>query len=255
MKFNINTNVFKEALESIQVKGKYVSKGGLSAGKLEEVFYMKANDENVEFWTGNNTFIVNINVDAEVEEKGGYIGKMNDILPYLKKFGETVTVHSGEFLTLSSGGKKASVPRVIEWANIVSITRMGEKLTAIPFELDPKNLPNIGKATMEAAFAITNETLTDVISSCEIVGSGVYKIEVTDESVKFSSRDTQTNSFEQTIETLLKVGEPATVEFSGPLHKFFKKDQTLIVYSLDDAPVIIIADDRRLVKAPYIAGV
>ena len=73
MKFNINTNTFKEALESIQVKGKYVKKGGLSSGSLDDIFYMKGEDNELQLWTGNNTFVVNIVLEVEMLEEGDFI--------------------------------------------------------------------------------------------------------------------------------------------------------------------------------------
>ena len=255
MKFNINTNTFKEALESIQVKGKYVKKGGLSSGSLDDIFYMKGEGNELQLWSGNNTFVVNIVLDVEFEEEGGFICRSSSILPYLKKFGEDVTVETGDFMTLSSGTRKASIPRVVEWSNIQVITRLGPRLSGMPVVLDPENIPTMGKAKFEGAFIISNETFSDVISGCELVKSGVYKIDASKESLTFSSDDGINNNYTEEVTPMLRVGDEATVEFSGPLHKFFKKDQILTFYVLDDAPIVIIADDRRLVKAPYVGGV
>ena len=256
MKLNINTNTLKEGLESIQVKGKYVNKGGLSSGSLDDVFYLSAKANTVSLWGGNNTFLVNIELEAEIETEGGYIGRAAQIIPYLKNFGEEVTLELGDFLSLSSGSKKASVPRVVEWANIQAIDRLGPILSKLPVVMPTDKLPHLSpKTQFEGGFILNSDVFTSAISSCELVKSGVYKIDLTKESLKISSTDGPTNSYVEEIEPVFRIGDPATVEFSSPLHKFFKKDQLLTFYVLDDAPIVIISDDRRLVKAPYIAGV
>lgn len=254
MKVNVNSNTLKNALEKIQVKGKYVNKGGLSAGKLDEVFYMTAKDDTLSLWTGNNTFIVNLQIEAEVLEQGAYIGKSSPIIAYLKKFDGDVMLEKGDFLTLSAGSKRASLPRVVEWPPLNAITRMGPMMMDVPLEIKPDALPSVGRAAFEGCFVLNSQVFSDVISGCELVGSGVYKINF-DEELTFSSSDGVTNNYSEVVEPLFRTGDPATVEYSGPLHSFFEKDQMLTFYVLDDAPLLIVADDRRLVKAPYVAGV
>ena len=143
MKFNINTNTLREALESAQVKGKYVKRSGLSSGSLEECVYLKAQDNVLEIWSGNSTFIVNVKLELEIEENGDYIGKSADMIAYLKKFGETVTLHKTEHLTMSSGTKKASLPRIIEWPAMDAITRMGPKSQISILRLWSQSLTNL----------------------------------------------------------------------------------------------------------------
>jgi hypothetical protein len=50
------------------------------------------------------------------------------------------------------------------------------------------------------------------------------------------------------------LGEPATIEFSGPLYSFFKEGQLLNFYVKDDFPLLVVSDDRILIKAPYVNG-
>ena len=254
MKFNINTNTLREALESAQVKGKYVKRSGLSSGSLEECVYLKAQDNVLEIWSGNSTFIVNLTLELEIEENGYYIGKSADIIAYLKKFGENVTLHKTEHLTMTSGTKKASLPRIIEWPSMDAITRMGPKMMDVP-TAPSEELPKVSNINFEAMVTISNESLSEAISMCELVGSGVYRFDVNDDGLKISSSDGVTNNFSDVVTPFLKIGDDATVEFSSPIHKFFKKDQMLNIYLLDDAPVFIVANDRRMIKAPYIAGV
>ena len=166
MKLNINTNTLKEGLESIQVKGKYVNKGGLSSGSLDDVFYLSAKANTVSLWGGNNTFVVNIELEAEVETDGGYIGKASQIIPYLKNFGEEVTLEVGDFLSLSSGSKKASVPRVVEWTNMQAINRLGPILSKLPVVMPTDELPHLSpKTQFEGGFILNSEVFANAISS------------------------------------------------------------------------------------------
>lgn len=255
MKVNVNSNALKNALEKIQVKGKYVKKGGLSSGKLEDVFYMKAEDDTLILFSGNPTMVVNISIEAEVLEEGDYIGKSAPIIDYLKKFGETVSLENGDFLSISSGSKKASLPRVVEWASLNSILRASKAMTEAYIEYEADKLPTVGLAKYEGCFMVQASVFSDVISSCELVGSGVYKLDFKEESLEFSSTFNTTNNYKETVQTVFRCGDPATVEFSGPIHNFFEKDQMLTFYVLDEAPLFVVADDRRIIKAPYVAGV
>ena len=47
MKLNVNANELKDALENLQVKGKYNSRGGLKSGSLEDIFFMSAKDGKI----------------------------------------------------------------------------------------------------------------------------------------------------------------------------------------------------------------
>ena len=251
MKLNVNANELKDALENLQVKGKYNSRGGLKSGSLEDIFFMSAKDGKINLWSGNNTFIVNISLDAEVESSGGYIGKSEGFISFLKRFDGDVRLEYGDYMVIKSEGRQASLPRIIEWPQMDAITRMGERLSEIPYALDPEKLPSFGRANFEGAFVLTSNQFSDVITSCELVKEGIYKIEFKENSLVFSSQMSTESKISQTVEPAFRTGDPATLEYSGPLHKFFKKDQLLTFYVLDDAPLVIIADDRRLVKAPH----
>ena len=69
-----------------------------------------------------------------------------------------------------------------------------------------------------------------------------------------STRQNVTNKYEETITPAFPTGEPATVEFSSPIYAFFEKDQMLNFYMRDDFPLLVVANDRMLLKAPHISG-
>jgi hypothetical protein len=47
------------------------------------------------------------------------------------------------------------------------------------------------------------------------------------------------------------IGEAATVEWSGPLHKFF--DGKINVYLKDEFPILLVGEDRKLIRAPHMS--
>ena len=46
------------------------------------------------------------------------------------------------------------------------------------------------------------------------------------------------------------IGEASTVVFSGPLHKFFNKNDTINIFIGDDQPVIMVTENSALIRAP-----
>jgi len=96
--------------------------------------------------------------------------------------------------------------------------------------------------------------LRDAIKNCELVKTGVYKFNYHEEILSVSSRDGASNKYEETIEPFFNIGESATVEFSGPLYALFEKQQMVNIYLKDDFPILMVAEDRMLVKAPQING-
>ena len=46
------------------------------------------------------------------------------------------------------------------------------------------------------------------------------------------------------------VGESSTVIFSGPLHKFFNKDEIINIFIGDNQPIIMVTENSALIRAP-----
>ena len=254
MKFTVEAEKFKEALESLQVKGKALTNSGFTSSNIGSYVYMSLTDNSLNIWNGNPTFVVNINVEVVGETNGTVITDSNTILPYLKAFGENVTFSVGDFITVSSGNKSASIPIVILHPNMDAINRLSQMVTHVSYQPVPLMLFNFGKAKFEGAFTLTHKQFTSCIKTCELVKSGVYKLDYNNSMPKFSTRQNVQNKYDETLTPVFTLGEPATIEFSGPLYSFFKKDQILNFYVKDEFPLLIVADDRLLVKAPYVNG-
>ena len=58
------------------------------------------------------------------------------------------------------------------------------------------------------------------------------------------------SSYREEIEYLSSIGESSTVLFSGPLHRFFGKKETINVFIGDDQPIIMISNKSALIRAP-----
>jgi len=254
MKFVVNNKQMEKALSDIQGKGKYLGNGGLSSSKMGTYFYMTLTDNVLEIWNGDMTFGLNITVEVTGIRNGAFIGDAALIIPYLKKFGEDVLFDVGDFLKLTSGNRKASLPMVVNHPNMESISRIREMVKHISYEEELDKLWSFGAHNFEGAFKLSSETFKEALGLCELVKSGVYKLNYLGGNVTFSSRTTASNQYEQTIQLALAMGEDATLEYSGPLHNFFDKEQILNFYVKDEFPLLIVANDRKILKAPYSGG-
>lgn len=255
MKFTIDSDTLKKALESVQVKGKGTTSGGFGNTNFGSYAYIVADTASVEIWNGNPTFCVKIVIDAVVEEQGRVCVDSSTIIPYLKNFsGEDIIFSVGDFVLINCGTKKASIPLVVNHPNADAISRLQNMLNPISYEIQPQTLFNFGKSKFEGAFTLTQRQLQDSIKACELVKSGVYKFDFNKGVLNVSTRLNVTNKYEETITPAFPTGEPATVEFSSPIYAFFEKDQMLNFYMRDDFPLLVVANDRMLLKAPHISG-
>ena len=254
MKFVVNNKQMEKALTDIQGKGKYLGNSGLGSSKMGSYFYMSLNDNTLDIWNGDMTFGMNVTLAVEGLTNGAFIGDAALIIPYLKKFGESVLFESDDYLKLLSGTKKASLPMIVNHPHMDAITRIREMVKHISYEEQLDKLWSFGSATFEGAFQLNSDIYSEAISLCELVKSGVYKLNYFGGNVTFSSRASASNQYEQTIQLASAMGEDATLEYSGPLHNFFEKGQILNFYVKDEFPLIIVANNRMILKAPYSGG-
>lgn len=255
MKFTINGNTLKEALESVQVKGKGQTKSGFGSTSFGSYAYIVADSASIEIWNGDATFCVKLVLDATVAEQGRVCVDGSIVIPYLKNFGnQEITFSVSDFVVLTCGTKKASIPLVVNHPNADALGRIQNMLNPVRYEVQPETLFNFGKSKFEAAFTLTQEKLQNVIKGCELVKSGVYKFDYADGVLAVSSRLNVTNKFEETITPVFHTGEPATVEFSSAVYSFFEKESMVNIYMKDEFPILFVGIDRILLKAPHIGG-
>ena len=257
MKFTIETNELKNGLESVQVKGKGTTNNGFGNTNLGTYALLEVKDNNLSIWNGNQTFFVSLTIPLEGEsEEGICCLDSANILPYLKSFSNEITFSVGDFITITSGdSKKASIPLVVNHPQIEPLTRIKGMLSHVRYEVNPNRLWTFGKGQFETAFTITQAQFKSAIKTCELVKSGIYKLDK-NETITLSTRQSITNKYEETLTPLFitNPNEGATIEFSSPIYAFFEKDQMLNIYMKDEFPLLIVANDRILLKAPHIGA-
>ena len=242
----------ENALADIQVKGKYQKDTGLTNGSLDSIVQLNLDGNTLSLYNADvGTFVVKLTLEVEGESNGEYVGDVTKIISYLKKFGDTTTFEVEDYLTITSGTKKAKMPTIVEHTNSNAISRIKAMTSHIHYT-ESEDMFNFSSGKFECKFVMDSSDFDSTMSMAELVGRGIYRIETKDGEVKFSSTQHATNHYEEVVDTSQYVGEEAIVEFSSPLHKFFPKNQTLNFYVRDDFPILIISEDRMVVKAPTI---
>jgi len=260
MEFTIRAKQFKEALEQLQVKGRNLTNRGFSSGNFGSSFLAEITGEReLVLYNGDATFLVQIKLPITEGTVGRFVGDSNYLLPYLKSFDESVSVHVDEYITLrgSSGdanSRTASVPQLIEHPSQQGLIRLSGMVSHIRYEPAPQTLFHFSNKQYEGAFTLTSNQFQNCIKNCELVKSGIYNLNFVNLVPTFSTRMNRTNNYRETITPVFAIGEPATLDFSSPLYSFFGKEQLLNFYVRDEFPLLIVADDRLLLKAPHVGG-
>jgi len=262
MKFTVDSKTLKEAVESIQVKGKSTTNSGFGNTSLGDYARFSLTDNQLEIWNGDTTFCVKISLAVRGETNGECVIDVTMIIPYLTSFADDVVVECADSMTITSNRKKASVPLIVNHPNQDALDTLKGMLTHINYQANPNVLFNFGKSKFEVGFTLTQEQLNETLKTCELVKTGVYKFDFhkTNEEpyancLEVSSRQNASNKYEEIISPLFRLGDSgATLEFSSPIHKFFKKDQLVNIYMKDEFPLLLVAIDRILLKAPFVSG-
>ena len=116
-------------------------------------------------------------------------------------------------------------------------------------------MPQFNGKDFEGSFDMTTADFKEVINQCELIGTGVYKLDFkvdgqTSNEVTLSSRVVGVKEYTTTVSVENGKGDSATVAFTGPLHRFFK-GETITFYVKDEFPLLLVGEDRLLVKVPH----
>jgi len=254
MKFTINALKLQKALENLQVKGKHLTSGGFSNSNLGTDVYATLEDNTLTLLNGSSLFLVRIQIQVNGDTNGQVSFDSTAIIPYLKSFKEDIIFAVGDYVSITCGTKKASIPKLVRHEQEESIINLRNMTDHIRYEAEVNNLFTFGKTTFEGAFTISQETYANCIKLCELVGSGVYTLNFNEGQVTLSTTQNAQKNYTETIRPERQIGEPATLDFSGALHSFFDKDQFLNFYVKDECPLLIVSNDRLIMKAPYVGG-
>jgi hypothetical protein len=255
MKFTVDAKELVKALTDIQLKGKYFNGASLTSSSLIDNFYARLQDNTLSLWNCDNinSLMVRVNITVEGEENGTVVGEIGNLLKYLKKFSGDITVSCGDVITITNNNSKLSQPTLANHPNIDTLNRMNQHVLDITFEDNLENLPMFNKTKFEGAFQLDSNTFSETMKLCELIGSGVYHLNYEHDKNKLSmsSATTHINKFETSIELENNIGESATLDFSSPLHVLFDNEM-LNFYVRDDFPLLIVSENKLLIKAPHL---
>jgi len=255
MQFTVDSDTLKDAFTSIQVKGKHLTNTGFTNSSIGQYAYCSLEDNTLTMYNGDSTFIVCLTLEVTGQKNGAVVIDSKEILPYLRSFsGHNASVTVGDYITLTSGTRTASIPLVVTHPNQAAVQRMMNMLNHVSYQPEPELLFNFGKGKFEGCFTLPQKTFATCLKNCELVKNGIYKLDFKEEVVNLSTRMNVQNKYQEHLEPMFTLGEGATIEFSGPLYSFFNEGQLMNFYMKDEFPLLIVSDDRMLIKAPYVNG-
>tara|TARA_R110000744_G_scaffold113275_8_gene212292 strand:+ start:2354 stop:3097 length:744 start_codon:yes stop_codon:yes gene_type:complete len=247
MKFQVDSKLIEKALDDIQGKGKY----GVSNSVLDNCVYISLEGNTLELWNADSTLSLTIDLEVEGEEDGNFVFDARTLLPFVKKFTGTTGFIAEDRLTVSCNNQEVILPRIVAHSNMNAITRIKGMLEHITYEEEPETLFMFGPSKYEAAFTLHADDFKKTMGLCELIKSGVYRLDYAEEGAVISSQTSANNRYQENIPISNAVGDAATVEWSGPLHKFF--NGKINVYLKDDFPILLVGEDRKLIRAPHVS--
>jgi len=255
MKFTVDAKEFRTGLEDIMGSGKYAQTGGIKAGILSEYVFLdltENNDSNLALWNGDGSYINKIVLDVTILEDTTNNATVNikTLLPFLKKMSGEIEIVIRDRLIISSANTKITLPIVNQHPHHEVIQR----LYLMDLKLEGE-MPQFNGTSFEGSFEMPTSVFKEVINQCELIGTGVYKLDFDfDENdlgkVEISSTVVGVKRYTTTVDVENGKGYSATVAFTGPLHRFFK-GETITFYVKDEFPILLVGEDRLLVKVPH----
>jgi len=255
MKFTVDAKEFRTGLEDIMGSGKYAQTGGIKAGILSEYVFLdltENNDSNLALWNGDGSYINKIVLDVTILEDTTNNATVNikTLLPFLKKMSGEIEIVIRDRLIISSANTKITLPIVNQHPHHEVIQR----LYLMDLKLEGE-MPQFNGTSFEGSFEMPTSVFKEVINQCELIGTGVYKLDFDfDENdlgkVEISSTVVGVKRYTTTVDVENGKGYSATVAFTGPLHRFFK-GETITFYVKDEFPILMVGENRLLVKVPH----
>ena len=257
MKFTVDAKDLVKALTDIQMKGKYFNGASLTNSSLIENFYGRLHNNTLSLWNCDsiNSLIVKVDLTVEGEEDGTVVGETGELLKYLKKFSGDVVVKCDDVITMTNNNSKLSQPTIANHPSMDTLNRMGQYVIDVRYEENLETLFEFNKIKYEGAFQLDSNTFSETMKLCELIGSGIYHLNYEHDKNKLSmsSATNNSNKFETSIDLENSIGESATLDFSSPLHVLFDNEM-LNFYVKDDFPMLIISENKLLIKAPHLAN-
>jgi hypothetical protein len=254
MRLQINKKAILDALKNVEIKGKWANVLGLSSKSLGNYVHFQLHDNHLLLINSDESTTAIKAIPVESEDAGTFVLEISTIRKYLSKMGDEISIVVDDTVVMRSTGKQATLPIVVNHPFDGRINRFLE-YWPITFDSDLEGLPTIGNVNLSCGLQISGKDFYEAIDACEIVNHGIYQMnfleadEITRPKFIISS-DRQISSYKEEVAFSNCYGESSTVLFSGPLHKFFDKDDTINIFIGDDQPIIMITETSALIRAP-----
>jgi len=250
MKFLVDAKVFRTGLEDIMGSGKYAQSGGVKAGLLSEYAYLDLKENTLDLWNGDGSYINKLTLAVNIMDDSTRNATVNikTLLPFLKKLSGNIEVSMLDSVTISGVTGTLTLPLINQHPHHEVIQR----LYAMDLKLEDE-MPQFNGKSFEGYFDMLVADFQEAINHCELIGTGVYKLEWDAKDrhhAKLSSTVVGVKGYTTTVSVANGEGDSATVCFTGPLHRFFK-GHTITFYVKDEFPILLVGEDRLLVKVPH----
>tara|TARA_B100000287_G_C20638700_1_gene782674 strand:+ start:483 stop:1274 length:792 start_codon:yes stop_codon:yes gene_type:complete len=261
MRFTMKAKKLRDYLEDVYLKGRYYNGHESKNGALSEyaVLLIEGNAPHTILNIVNASASVACRIDHwftdEDNATGMCVVDISAMLKHLKVIGGDVTFTSDDYITLSSAGKKASMSKVLTHPHMDMISRITNydmtQLTGPTIEGTPSvGGVSFGKTEYECKLSTVESDMIEASKTCDVLGVARYKFEYDGEKLTISSKKSEVDKVEVEIELLEGVGDPSTVEFTGPFSGFMHASVT--IYMKDDSPILFSSANRMMIKAPYL---
>ena len=248
------------------LKGKYFQSEGAKNGFLTNYAVLEIKDlpyaapSKLEIYNADSSTVCMIAIPITGTIKGGQaVLDITKTISYLKPFNSEVDITISDFITIcctSSSLKKATLPKVLSHEGMGLIARMINFADEWDYNDVTSALPTFSRTTFDNCIQVLASDIVPIAKSCEVVGVARYKFDYRNHNdtdlLTISSKKTEVEQYEGSLSPLGIVGEYSTVEFTGNFHKFL--NGLVRIYMKDDAPILMVCQNRMLLKAPYLSG-
>lgn len=247
MTFTVDSSALQRGIETVILSGRY----GDKSSSLENEIMMIGTENNLQLWNGDASLICCVDVPYTTEDATpNAVFSAKDILPFLKKIKGDIEVTIDGNFSISAGTTNISIPLILSHPNEGSIDRIIE---SCKFTYDfNEDIPTFLSKAFETAMEVSSASFCEALSLSEVVGTGIFTFDVTEDHNLVISSRTNTKNFSTEIVPINFKGERSTVDFTSPLHKFFKNTDTVTIFLKDDFPLYLMSEDRRVLRAPRI---
>ena len=247
MNFDIDSKVLLDALVDIMGSGKYANSGGVQSNILSQYCYLTLEGNTLNLWNSDDSYINNITLEVVGTQDGNVTLDIKAVTPFLRQVKSAMTIEVKSSICFATDDSTLTLGIMQAHPYMAGITRM----LNMDLSMGEGLMPAFNGTSFEGSFTITSEDFNNAITMCELIKTGVYTVRFNRGDLELCSSDTGLRSYSKTVDLVESSGEAATVQYTGPLHKFFKEDVTF--YVKDDFPLYLVSEGRKLIKAPYLA--